>query len=218
MIKILQNWQEIQVALQELQNQNLPLHIDIHKNWDHLLLYEVIGKKDKQALIVDLGCGECCTLDFLDALGFKNLHGVDLKVEPKKENLSYTLHQGDLIKTPFISNTCDVVISVSVIEHGVDLPAFFAEVSRLFNKNGLLFLTTDYWSEYIEIDSSIKPYGLPWKVFCQADVFQIISLAKDNKLILEEHEEIPTCLDKTITWNNYSYTFLALLFKKMTDS
>lgn len=59
MIKILQNWQDIQAAKQELERQNLPLHLDIHKNWDHLLLYEVIGKKDRQDTIVDLGCGEC---------------------------------------------------------------------------------------------------------------------------------------------------------------
>ena len=44
---------------------------------------------------------------------------------------TYALYQGNLIKTPFFSGECDVVISVSVIEHDVDLPAFLAELSRL---------------------------------------------------------------------------------------
>jgi len=80
----------------------------------------------KQAVpIVDLGCGECCALDFLAALGF-NLHGIDLKLEPNKIAAT-ALYQGNLIKTPFSSGECDVAISVSVIEHSVDLPAFLAK-------------------------------------------------------------------------------------------
>lgn len=215
MIKVLQNWQEIEAAGQEIQRLNLPLHLDVHKNWDHLLLYEVMATQDKQSLMVDLGCGECCTLDFLSALGFKNLHGVDLKVEPRGV-IPYTLHQGDIIKTPFANNSCDVAVSVSVIEHGVDLPAFFAEVSRLLKPNGLLFLTTDYWQEHIEIDSKIRPFGLEWKVLSQTDVLQLISLAQENNLVLEGDGGIPACSDKPINWNNYRYTFLSLLFRKVS--
>ena len=182
MIKILQNWQEIQSATLEIQRQGLPLHLDIHKNWDHLLLYDVIGTQDKHLSIVDLGCGDCCTLDFLAALGFKNISGIDLKVEPTAD-VAYGLHQGDLTKTEFVSNSCEVVTSISVIEHGVDLPAFFAEAARLLKTDGLLFLTTDYWEKPFKIDNSIKPFELEWKVFCQADIEQIIAIAKENNLV-----------------------------------
>ena len=213
MIKILQSWQEIDAATRKIQHQGLPLHLDVHKNWDHLLLYDIISKIDLQSFIIDLGCGEYCTLNFLAALGFQNLCGIDLKLEPNAD-AAYTVYQGDLNKTPFASSSCDVVISISVIEHGVELPAFFAEVSRLLKTDGLLFLTTDYWEEYLEIDSSIKPFGLKWKVFCKADIEQLIALAKENNLVLERDGGIPACSDQPIDWHNYNYTFIALLFRK----
>lgn len=215
MIKVLQSWQEIHAATLEIQHQGLPLHLDVHKNWDHLLLYGTISAKNLQLSIIDLGCGECCTLNFLAALGFKNLHGIDLKVEPNTD-AAYALYEGDLTKTPFVSGSCDVVISISVIEHGVELPAFFAEVSRLLKTDGLLFITTDYCSEYLKIDSSIKPFGLEWKIFCRGDIEQLITLAKENNLVLERDGSIPDCSDKPIAWHNYNYTFIALLFRKVS--
>lgn len=216
MIKILQNWQEIQSAALEIQRQGLPLHLDIHKNWDHLLLYDVIETKDKYSSIVDLGCGDCCTLDLLAALEFKNISGVDLKIESTAD-IPYSLHRGDLTRTGFISSSCDVVVSISVVEHGVDLSAFFAEAARLLKSNGLLFITADYWQEHLKIDSSIKPFGLEWKIFCQADIEQIITTAKANNLVLEQNGDIPDCLEKPITWHNYDYTFIALLFRKVAQ-
>lgn len=215
MIKVLQSWQEIQAATQEIQHRGLPLHLDVHKNWDHFLLHKVLSPINLQSSIIDLGCGEYCTLNFLSALGFKNLHGIDLKLEPMS-NPPYTLYQGNLTKTPLPSGTCEAAISISVIEHGVNLPAFFAEVSRLLKPNGLLFLTTDYWQPSLEIDSSIKPFGLEWKVLCQADIEQLVALAKKNNLVLEQDESIPIVTNSPISWHNYNYTFIALLFRKVT--
>lgn len=215
MIKVLQGRQEIHAATLEIQHQGKPLHLDIHKNWDQKLLYDTIGTINLESTILDLGYGDCCTLDFLAALGFKNLHGIDLKLKPNKVGVPYALYQGNIIKTPFVSSFCDVAISISVIEHGVELPAFFAEVSRLLKTDGLLFLTTDYWEEYFEIDSSIRPFGLEWKVFCQADVVKLISLARENNLVLERNVGIPACSDRPISWHNYNYTFIALLFRKV---
>lgn len=217
MIEVLQNRQEIDAATLKIQSLCLPLHLDIHKNWDHLLLYSAIATIDKQSQIIDLGCGECCTLNFLAALGFKNLHGIDLQIG-YDANTAYTLHQGNLTQTPLVSGECDVAISVSVIEHGVDLAAFFAEVSRLLKTDGLLFVTTDYWSEYIEINSSIQPFGLEWKVFSAPDIEQLIALAQENNLVLAEAGDIPASSDRTVSWYDYKYSFIALLFRKIATS
>jgi SAM-dependent methyltransferase len=213
-IKVLQNWQEVQSATLEIQRKGLPLHLDIHKNWDHLLLHNLIERKGKHSSIVDLGCGECCTLNFFDALGFKNISGIDLNIE-RNGDTTYSLYQGDLTKTSFISGSVDVAVSISVIEHSVDLPAFFAEAARLLKVEGLLFITTDYWEKPLEIDSYIKPFGLEWQVFSQADIEQLIAVAKEYNLVLEQDKDIPACLDKPIAWYNYKYTFIALLFRKI---
>ncbi len=192
-------------------------HLDIHKNWDHLLLYSAIAYIDKQSHIIDLGCGECCTLNFLAALGFKNIYGIDLQIG-YDANTAYTLHQGNLTQTPLVNGECDVAISISVIEHGVEIAAFFAEVSRLLKTDGLLFLTTDYWAEYIEIDSSIQPFGLEWKVFSGLDIEQLIALAQENNLVLAQAGNIPACSDRPVSWYDYRYNFIALLFRKVAAS
>ncbi|HEY9781355.1 MAG TPA: class I SAM-dependent methyltransferase [Leptolyngbyaceae cyanobacterium] len=217
MINILQNRQEIDAATLKIQSLCLPLHLDFHKNWDHLLLYNAIATIGKQSQIIDLGCGECCTLNFLAALGFNNLHGIDLQIS-YDANTAYTLHQGNLTQTPLVNGKCDVAISISVIEHGVEIAAFFAEVSRLLKIDGLLFLTTDYWAEYIEIDSSIQPFGLEWKVFSAPDIEQLIALAQEKNLVLAQAVDIPACSDRPVSWYDYKYTFIALLFRKVATS
>lgn len=214
MIKVLQSRSEIRVATQKIQHHSLPLHIDVHKNWDHALLYDVIYHLERSSGIIDLGCGDCCTLDFLAALGFKNLHGIDLQLKPNSENAAYSLYQGNLTKTPLLANSCELAVSISVIEHGVELPIFFAEVSRLLKTSGLLLLTTDYWSQPLSVDSSIKPFGLEWKIFCRQEIKQLIALAGANNLVLEENQSIPACFKQPIAWYGYNYTFIALLFRK----
>jgi SAM-dependent methyltransferase len=214
-IKILQSWSEIQVATQKIQHQGLPLHRDVHKNWDHALLYDVIYHQERDWGIIDLGCGDCCTLDFLAASGFRNLHGIDLQLKSNSENVAYTLYQGDLTKTPLVDNSIELAVSISVIEHGVELPAFFAEVSRLLKTDGLLLLTTDYWEQPRSIDTSIKPFGLEWKIFCAGEIGQLIDLAGANNLVLEEAQSIPACFEQPIAWYGYNYTFIALLFRKV---
>ena len=147
-------------------------------------------------------------------MGFKNLHGIDLQLKPNSENAAYSLYQGNLTKTPLLANSCELAVSISVIEHGVELPIFFAEVSRLLKTSGLLLLTTDYWSQPLSVDSSIKPFGLEWKIFCRQEIKQLIALAGANNLVLEENQSIPACFKQPIAWYGYNYTFIALLFRK----
>lgn len=217
MIKVLQSSLEIRLATEKIQHQGLPLHRDVHKNWDHVLLMDVVQSIDRYSSIIDLGCGECCTLDFLAALGFKNLHGIDLQVKPDSEDAVYSLSQGDITKTSLLSNSYNVAVSISVIEHGVELPAFFAEVSRLLKTGGLLLLTTDYWEQSLSVDSSIKPFGLKWKIFGYSEIKQLIALALANNLVLEKDQSIPACLEQPVAWYEYNYTFIALLFRKVDE-
>lgn len=214
MIKVLQSWSEIQAATEKIQHHSLPLHRDVHKNWDHALLLDVIHNLERSCSIIDLGCGDYSTLDFLAALGFKNLHGIDLQLKPNSENAVYSLYQGDLTKTPLLGNSCELAVSISVIEHGVELSAFFAEVSRLLKTDGLLLLTTDYWEQPLSIDRTINPFGLEWKIFCLNEIKQLIAEAQANNLVLEEGQSIPACSEQPVAWYGYNYTFIALLFRK----
>lgn len=217
MIEVLQNWQAVDEATLRLQRQGLPTHITVQKNWDQLLLYQALVAKSRQSQILDLGCGDCCTLDFLAALGFTNLCGIDLQINKQTASLPYQLYEGDMTQTSFSSQSYDFVVSISVIEHGVDLEAFFEEAHRLLKVGGPLFLTTDYWEEKIQVDASIKPFELSWKIFSQAEIQKAIALAEIHGFSLEQDVNIPACADRTVSWYNKHYTFIALGLKKDAD-
>lgn len=214
MIEVLQNWQEIETATQALQQASLPTHITIQKNWDQWLLAQLLeaSKVDRQSKIIDLGCGDCCTLEFLSALGFKDLHGIDFTIKPSHSN--YKLYQGDLTATAFPDCSYDVAVSISVIEHGVNLNAFFQEAYRLLKPNGLLFVTADYWQSKISVDSSIQPFGLSWTIFSKTEIEQAIVLAQSRGFVLQQKQEIPACTETTVSWYEKNYTFIALTFRK----
>lgn len=227
MIKVLQNWQEIGDAILALQREGLPTHETAQKNWDHFLLHHALTSSGSEAVIVDMGCGDGYTLSFLHALGFKNIYGVDLHLgwrlrarrllkmwRGKTLEPPFHLRKGDITRTPFPPGFCDLAISISTIEHGVDVARFFAEAHRILKPGGLLFVTTDYWEEKLHTDSSTRVYGLPWQVFCRDQMTTIMQMASETSLCLCEATRIPACSDKPVFWQNTSYTFLAMLFRK----
>lgn len=216
MIKVLKNWQEIGEATLSLQRKGLPTHSDTRKNWDLSLLYETIASENRNSRIIDLGCSPGCTLVFLISLGFTNLYGIDFDLEFKGgSNFPANLYEGDLTDTTFESDFFDLAISISVIEHGVDMKDLFKEVNRILKKDGLLFLTTDYWEQKQDV-GEINPLGLPWKVFSEAEIQELIKTAKDYGFCLNDADDIniPSCSDRTVIWQGVEYTFIALIFKK----
>ena len=228
MIKVLQNWDEIGEALLTLQKKGLPLYQTPQKNWDHNIVYELLSQKDRSINILDLGCGEGYTLKFLNALGFQNLHGIDLQINLKlrlkqiyrmlrSKNCKkpFSLINGNFLKTPFKDKYFDYIYSISVIEHGVDIKLFLNEVHRILKPNGLFFLTTDYWREKIQTDKSLRLFGLPWTIFSQDEIELMIDTARNIGFDLFENSKIPPCSKKTVYWNSYEYTFIALLLKKI---
>ncbi|MBD3887401.1 methyltransferase domain-containing protein [Phormidium tenue FACHB-886] len=214
MIQVLQSWLEIGNATLSLQRRGLPTHITVQKNWDQFLLDQQLLNEPEQTAILDLGCGDCCTLKFLKVLGFTNLSGIDLHLPPQSSTLPYKLYQGNLMNTSFTEQSFDWAISISVIEHGVDLKAFFNEAYRILRPNGMLFVTTDYWEEKVEVDPSIQPFGLSWEIFSKAQIQETIATAQTCGFELKKDTLIPVCGDKTVTWYNKDYTFIALVFRK----
>src|SRR5262249_42233588 len=75
----------------------------------------------------------------------------------------YALYRGDLTRTTLPEGSQDIVLSISTIEHGVEVGQFLAEARRLLRPGGLLFVTTDYWEERLPTNGSVREFGLPWK-------------------------------------------------------
>ena len=227
LFKVLQNWEEIGGAVVGLQQLGAPLHQSPQKNWDHWLLHNVLAEAPKNSPIADLGCGEGHTLRMLFTLGFQALEGVDFKISlilRARQAISmyrertlhppYHLRRSDLHETPLREKAFSTVISISTIEHGVDVPRFFREAGRLLRPGGLLFITTDYWEDKIDISGAPRAFGLPWNIFCRDEVIGLTRLAEAAGLQPVTNGEIPRCSDRPIYWNSRSYTFIAMLFRK----
>ena len=227
MIRVLQNWQEIGDSILTLQRAGLPAHHTAQKNWDHCLVYEMLAETSRDAMILDLGCGEGHTLSLLHSLGFKNVHGVDygigwrvrgrqLAAMRRERTIKppFYLHRGDITRTRFSDNSCDIAISISTIEHGVDLDQFLTEVHRILKPGGRLLITTDYWEDKIATNGSALAFGLPWHVFSRDEMKELLSIASTVGFKSLSNSLIPSCAQKPVRWQNADYTFIAIQLEK----
>jgi SAM-dependent methyltransferase len=227
MIRILSNWNEIGKATHFLRSKGLPMHGDPEKNWDMVYICEIADRLKRNCEIVDFGCGGLYVLKLLSAMGFSNLYGFDLKI-PKQDRLRqlfrcwrnrtvklpFHLYQRDITNTSFPDARFDFAVSLSVIEHGVNIEKFFSEAYRILKPGSLLLITTDYWDVKVSVNDSVKPFGLSYTVFSQADIERIIGVAKRFGFRLNEDMFIPFCSEKVVEWNMMKYTFISLLLSK----
>lgn len=227
MIQVLASINEIGAATQRLQARGCGYHADPFKNWDLSLIADLVDPLDRTEPLLDVGCGEsrCSVLNFLSRMGFSHLHGIDLRITlpDRLEQFialrnrggyrpPYHLHQREATEVGFKDATFGCVVCVSTIEHGVDLPRFFAEMSRVIKPGGALFLTTDYWPEHIDVGGQTA-WGLPWRIFSRNDLLGVVDLAKGHGLTMED-AAVPDALDRPVCWGGADYTFVALRFRK----
>lgn len=226
MIRVLRNWAEVGEAILDLQRAGLPLHETPQKNFDHFVLRAALAGVDTGARIVDLGCGRAFTLGFLHALGFSNLCGIDLALDRRARarqvllmarertlRRPFRLHRGDLARTPFKAGSFDFALSISTIEHGVDVESFLGEAARLLRPGGRLFLTTDYWEDKIDTDGA-RAFGLPWRIFSSGEIAALTAAAERFGLAPVGQSDTPACVDRPVFWQGCYYTFLAMLFSR----
>lgn len=227
MIKVLRSKAEIDQAATYLAEHKLSKHHDRLKNWDLALLHQVIKTVPKSAKIIDLGCSGLAALKFLHFLKFRDIYGIDLTVTPREIRiqkfmmlkslslkLPFHLTAGDLTKTNHPAEFFDVAACISVIEHGVDLQAFFRETSRIVTPQGYLFITTDYWPEKMAVKADERPCGLDYNIFSRDEVLQLIELAGRHGFSLLENSEILDPLETNILGEPYRHTFVCLVFRK----
>lgn len=99
--------------------------------------------KDKNAKILDLGCGTGALLARLWAMGYKSLHGVDIAL-PEQALAGITFDTCDLDsgKLPFEDDSLDLIVSVEVFEHVENMGSLIREVRRTLSPGGVLIMTT----------------------------------------------------------------------------
>jgi 2-polyprenyl-3-methyl-5-hydroxy-6-metoxy-1,4-benzoquinol methylase len=215
----LQSKAEIDACSQLVACLGLASHHDSQKNWDTLKsLFHIMGMNDSNAFILDAGSsGKSAILKWLSQLGFKNLYACDIRPKPAEnyQSLNVNFSVQDLTKTNYTGEAFHAVTCISVIEHGVNLGDFLAEMHRILKPGGLLLISTDFWPEPIDC-TGIYPYGEAMgemKVFTADELSEFARAAERTGFALCSPLELQAA-ERAVRWDRvdreYTFAFIAM--------
>lgn len=214
--RVLKSPKEWKAALAEGKRLHLPLHRDEQKNWDHIAaISAIVHTCETTATILDAGAEFYSNvLPALFLLGFRNLYGVNLSFQTATRRGPIHYLPGDITQLDFPARFFDAVTSMSVIEHGVPLDAFFREMFRVLKPGGLLITSTDYFPTPIDTHGGAE-HGAPIKVFTRPEVEAMLELA--STIGFEQTGELDLdCEARPVCWAkfNLEYTFVLFTIRK----
>ncbi len=192
----------------------LPLG-EYNKSWDVMRTLDLIGSRlPRDAKILDLGayCSEVPVA--LRKMGYTKVHGIDLNPEvarmPYADSVAYAV--GNFMKAPYPDATFACMTAISVIEHGYDPQALFAEVGRLLAPGGMFLASFDYWPEKIDTKGTTF-FDLSWLIFSHEEFRSMLDEAARHGLypLGEIH---PEASQADIHCSGYDYTFAWMALQK----
>lgn len=206
---------QVRQAVDELANCGLPLRDDLPKNWDALsTLKYILDNTNSSASILEVGAQYSLILFWLYQFGYRNLRGIDLSFETSMRIGPICYEHGDLTATRFSDASFDVIIALSVIEHGVCPEAYFREMSRILRPAGILITSTDYWEHPVATWGK-SAFDVPIKIFTKVEIKSLLTLAKCYELELTGEVAL-NCHDKVVCWKPFDlhYTFVCFALQK----
>jgi SAM-dependent methyltransferase len=190
---------------------------------DHPLTRQVLDKyaPNKQAKILEAGCGDGHIVYFIDHRGYKDVYGIDYAEETVKKinrhfpNLKVSCQ--DVRDTNFADNFFDFYFSFGVIEHfpeGYD--PIIQEAKRVTRPGGYLAITFPWMSPLRRLKAKLGLYSTDK----QPDWGDFYQFALNDKQVaddlarygLELKEKIPYSPDKGLK-DEISFPPLAYLIK-----
>jgi SAM-dependent methyltransferase len=237
---VLQSTSQVEEAAENLISIGLFPHPDRVKSWDTWKIINIINRADRDATILDVGCNGSPILPMLRRLGFKKLYGCDISLKPRypaallkvyctffvkeykpilsmltTDSNSYHLSKQNLESTTYNDSSFDYVSSLSVVEHGVNIERYIAEMHRILKPGGFLLTSTDYWPEKVNAKSNFYSPSSPDNVFSREEIVNIISIAERNGFSLIEPIDLDH-KDKVVHWKatGLKFTFIFFAMKK----
>ncbi len=214
---VLRSVAERDAAIQQVKNLGLPLSTDSPKNWDSLAALDcILEHTGKDSRILDAGAElYSVVLPWLFLYGYRNLTGNNLVFQENVRRGRILYEHGDITRTRFSSGTFDAITCMSVVEHGVDLQAYFQEMARVLKPGGILITSTDYWESPLNTEGKTA-YGVPVHVLSRIEIEAAIAAAAGVGLRLTGPLDLE-CEQKVVHWSNQDlwYTFVVFTMKKM---
>lgn len=210
--RVLQSPAELRQASEFGRRHRLPLHRADAKDWDHLAAVDaILSHTTPSARILDAGAEMYSNvLPALYACGYTRLWGINLSFADPARRGPIRYLRGDITRTVFDDGFFDAATCMSVIEHGVPLRPYFAEMFRILKPGGLLITSTDYYPEPIDTGGK-SAHGAPIKIFCRREAEQMIDLARDCGFETTGNIEL-SASSKPIRWEDVGLEFTFLIF------
>jgi SAM-dependent methyltransferase len=213
---VLKSEQEICDSLAQVERLGLPPMAERAKNWDSLAALSLILKTtDRRAGIFDAG-GEAYSmiLPWLALYGYNNLTAGNLVFGTAIRRGPITYEYADITKTKYADETFDAITCLSVIEHGVDLRAYFKEMGRILRGGGTLITSTDYYDVATDTRGQTA-YGVPIHIFTRGEILYALDLARQHGFSLISPIDLD-CSERAVHWKKYDlrYTFVILSLRK----
>lgn len=235
--RVLTSQDDVREAQSEARRAGLCAVPETSKHWDNMIAVEAIREAGiaPDEPIVDLGCRSGIMLTWLHQLGYRQLYGCDLRspFPPLKAAFrrrqwqtvaaglqTYVAHRSRFQRsavehTTFPAGAFAAITCMSVIEHGVDIEAFFEEVARLLRPDGLLVLSTDYWPEGLDL-GELKRFDQAHgndRVFDRKEALELCRIGERRGLTLlgDPHLDVD---EPVIESEGFRYTFITLAFRR----
>lgn len=125
--------------------------------------------------VLDAGCGRRLSLS-KELSGTARVVGIDLEPDLLTDNRSNPFGvRGDVTALPFVSESFDMVISRSVVEHLQAPVDAFREFARILRPGGILILVTPNKYDYVSLLAHLTPHS-----FHQRIVSRIFGVSPDD--------------------------------------
>ncbi len=207
---------EVEKAIQELKKRRMILHSDRVKNWDSLIALSLIlhNTTPSDPVLDAGGLPGSNLLPNLYLSGYRRLEAANVIFSQTFRRGPIVYRPMDITCTDYSDNHFAAVFCQSVIEHGIDLEAFFKEMARIIRPQaqGLLILSTDFWPE--KIQSTGSAYGAPICIFSKQEICEMLEIAQQYGFKTISKIDWSTN-ERPVFWEvpNVAFTFILLAFR-----
>jgi SAM-dependent methyltransferase len=213
---VLQTRADLDAAVQQVTRLGLPSVHRTAKNWDTLGALDcILRHTGTRARILDasLEAGAevyARILPWLCMYGYRRLEGINLGLEKPRRMGPMIYKFGDIQRTDYPAECFDAIACLSAIEHGIDLNAYFREMSRILKPGGILVTSTDYWEAGLDTQGK-EMFGVPVHVFNKQEIVNALATAGENSLLPTGPLDL-SCTEKAVHWSNVDLDFTFVVF------
>lgn len=195
--------------------------VAIEKSWDVLNMLETIEveKPDRSAQIFEMGSYNSEILLALWQRGYRRIHASDFN--PLGRCIRWYGNSIDFRAEDFYApdlkpGSVDVIVALSVIEHGFDGDRLWATFARLLKPGGIALVSTDYHEAKIPIDPNFRAFNLSYTIFSRAEIEEMMRIATQHGLeplgsIAWRNSQNP------IEFEGHRFTFALMGFRKVAN-